>query len=863
MPDDQSILAEVDHDAENSRKGASGFGTPENPTWYDVYLVGLKTDDSKVFLDAWKSPVDPDSVTEDQIRQRVARIDDYYRSNTRGAVRVRLARWVPFAPFSVIDPCRTGFSSLMPEAQRRAGVNPSGTVVVIPVTTNPCSPYSGFANGAYRAYVFGHPNVTTIGHEFGHSHLDLQHSVGSECGFADILSACPGYREHGFGDYYDSSIMGAGRAGDALHPLLPPGLANLGLLSPSNTVTLRRPPETPINIEISDLPLSDAVSVIRLGPEPRPFYISRSPSTNFDYPYSRSVVQVTQTPEAITSPIPIQGVTVINTAGENVSTGRVRCGDSGFCMQVVSQDADRAVIRVSKQVITQIPTPPVNLRTSITGEGWIKVEWDPPVGEPTVRGYDLHYKDTLDEFDELRTYHLDASRNSLVLTEGHGRYQFAVASDTDNGTSGITTWTEAIDNRTVPGPATVRVTPGALGRAGLRAECADNGGYDITELRYYYTDDPTKPLDQWASSATGQLEGLTPHRDYTVKAQCKNDAGWGPLGQTAIRLQDVPRQPAMTKWDVKYDSEGLSFHAGLLSPNPFGDPETGVQVTLSPGGASCQNTGMSGDWFAQSCTIAGLPPGQRYTARVVLTSAIGTSEPQYLPVATEALPVSPDNGLNMRVNVDSQHRATLTWDPWQVAYGNPSITYRVEMDDVTVCTTTRTQCALPATPPRNESYVLRVYASTLAGESGPTLYLYSYNPTGTSVDPPQQPPAGSPGTESPGGGSPGNGSGGSGGSGSGTGGASGAQLANQTLKKLPKKVRIGKRVTLPRASVQGMGIRWSTSTPKKCTVKTYRLVPRKQGVCRVVADAPATAGFRALRQVVIVKVRGHGKRGSS
>ena len=797
--------------------------TPENPVWYDFYIVGLKTDNSTVYLGPDLPSVQPESISESQIRARIDQVDEYFRANTKGAVRARLAQWIPFSPFALDDVC-SNLKAARQEAERRSGVTASENVVLIAATTSPC--YWAGGAGFQEILLWGYLDMQTIGHEFGHSHLWLDHESYTTCGLADALTACPDYVHQGFQAYWGSSIMSSNR--NRIDPLLPPDLDRLRLLTADNTVFMRDPPAEPVDIQIGALPLSNGRQVIELGPSASPFYVSMSASTNLDD--TDPVVQVTQIPGAFTTGGITGGLTIVSEAGKELSVGRTHCGDSGFCVQVLSQSSAGAVVRISKRQ-SELPAQPGNIRTSATPEGRIALEWDAPADIPQVRGYDIRYFKALEQYASIETVHVDGSEPSWVMPyAAYDIYEFRVASDTSNGRSAFSAAVTA-DNRTVPSVLNPQVRPGTLGQAYIDGAC-DPRGYDLAEKRFYYTDDPSQPLQQWSLSSSGSLSGLRPHRQYTVQGQCRNAAGWGALGQTTFSLPDVPRQPAMTQWDVSYGPAGLYFRADHSTRNPFGDPETGIKVSLNPGGASCENHdgyGGSGG-IPTACTVGGLPPGKAYTARIVLTSDIGESVPQFLQVATEALP---DQVGNLRVTVDSQGHAKLTWDAASVSYGSPRISYRVTMNGTDVCVTEATFCALPAMQ-SGESYLFSVHARSLAGESlgGSALYF----PRVSTVDPPPQSPPPN-GTNKP--------------------GSGGVALSpkSQTLNRLPKQIRVGTRLRLPKSTKQGGRVRWSSATRRTCRVKSFTLIPRRTGTCRVVGVAAASGDFGALQRTFTIKVR--------
>lgn len=799
-------------------RGSSTATNSLAPTWYDFYVVGLKTDSSDILLDPWK-PTAPGNVTVADVQAAVNKVDAYFSTNTEGAVRARLAKWVPYAAFSVQDPCYRGLASLMAEARTRAEAPSSPQAVVVAATTNGCSGILG-RGGGQNTWLFGSLQSQTLGHEFGHAHLSLGHLSWSDCSYVDALSPCTDYRTSSFADYWGSSIMGSSTK---LNPLLPTDLAKIGLLSEQNTVTLAEPPEQPVEITINDLPLSHSLHVIQLGQGAQASYISRSGSTHV---LSWPVVQVSQLPDGAL------GTTrsLINQMGADVPTGHPRCGTTGFCMRVLTQAAGQAKVRIWKRAAT-LPEPPRDVDLQIEDNGDVVLHWVAPEGGPSIEGYEVSIIGN-DWARTPRIIHVDGVETSYRVT-GPISASFRVATRTANGLSAFSPESAVVDTNPPAGPpgeASLHVSPGALGSATAWAECADNR-YPITERRFYYTEAPGRPLDQWSTS-TGAFTGLTPHREYTVKGQCRNQAGWGPLGQTTFTLQDVPRRPEMTKWDIEYGADGLRFNAGFASSNPYGDPETGVRVTLSPGGASCENTPYD---LPTSCTITGLPPGQQYTASVVLTSAIGHSPSQIISVATVSLPTTPPNPT---IALDAQQHAVLTWDPVQGLYGDPAVSYRVTVDDAEACTTTTTICQLPSMA-AGRSYAVRVYAKTLAGESTPAMIVYA--PTQTTTPPPRPnstastPGAGS-GSIRP---SPG----------------TNITPQAQSMKALPRQIRVHKRLNLHPSTRAGSAITWSTSTKKVCRVKTYRLKARKPGSCRLTAIAPAVSGYLPLRSKVVVKVR--------
>ncbi len=68
--------------------------------------------------------------------------------------------------------------------------------------------------------------------------------------------------------------------------------------------------------------------------------------------------------------------------------------------------------------------------------------------------------------------------------------------------------------------------------------------------------------------------------------------------------------------------------------------------------------------------------------------------------------------------------------------------------------------------------------------------------------------------------------------------------SRQTIKKPPTTAKKGRRVTVPRATVQGRPLKWRTSTKKVCSAKKNVVLGKKKGNCRLVGSAPASALLR-------------------
>jgi hypothetical protein len=77
----------------------------------------------------------------------------------------------------------------------------------------------------------------------------------------------------------------------------------------------------------------------------------------------------------------------------------------------------------------------------------------------------------------------------------------------------------------------------------------------------------------------------------------------------------------------------------------------------------------------------------------------------------------------------------------------------------------------------------------------------------------------------------------------------------QTVKRPPAKLKKGKRARLAATSNAGQRVAWRSTTKKRCAVTKGRLVAKKKGVCRLSAKAPAVAGFEALSQRFVVRIR--------
>ncbi|MEZ5184967.1 MAG: hypothetical protein R2720_04410 [Candidatus Nanopelagicales bacterium] len=78
---------------------------------------------------------------------------------------------------------------------------------------------------------------------------------------------------------------------------------------------------------------------------------------------------------------------------------------------------------------------------------------------------------------------------------------------------------------------------------------------------------------------------------------------------------------------------------------------------------------------------------------------------------------------------------------------------------------------------------------------------------------------------------------------------------------MPKKVKRGKTVRLPRSTVQGSPLAWATTSKKVCTVmrakgrKRAKVEGKKRGRCALAASAPALDGYTSYSKRFKVRVR--------
>jgi len=83
----------------------------------------------------------------------------------------------------------------------------------------------------------------------------------------------------------------------------------------------------------------------------------------------------------------------------------------------------------------------------------------------------------------------------------------------------------------------------------------------------------------------------------------------------------------------------------------------------------------------------------------------------------------------------------------------------------------------------------------------------------------------------------------------------GITKADQTIASLAKKLKVAKSLALPKVTVQGSALVWTSKTAKICTVSKGKIVAKKtKGACSLLAVAPELEGFKALSKVVKITI---------
>ncbi|MFN8126492.1 MAG: M66 family metalloprotease [Candidatus Nanopelagicales bacterium] len=225
-----------------------------DPTWHDLHIVGIDASGGS----------DDTGVTAQDVADWVAEIDAYFSRSTRGAVRFRLAEWVPFGSEKAsVDGCR--FSDVWPAAVAEVGDIPVGDTV-IGLSDGSCGGVVGegwIGNPGAAIYDYHHSDAWA--HELGHN-LGLGHSGSVDCP-GDVISVCADpAAELSFFPYGSDDIMGWATASpaDARPSLNPEHLAALDLLPGDEEVTLTDKPADPLTVVLHDVDAASGVRSLRL-----------------------------------------------------------------------------------------------------------------------------------------------------------------------------------------------------------------------------------------------------------------------------------------------------------------------------------------------------------------------------------------------------------------------------------------------------------------------------------------------------------------------------------------------------------------------------------------------------------------------
>lgn len=77
----------------------------------------------------------------------------------------------------------------------------------------------------------------------------------------------------------------------------------------------------------------------------------------------------------------------------------------------------------------------------------------------------------------------------------------------------------------------------------------------------------------------------------------------------------------------------------------------------------------------------------------------------------------------------------------------------------------------------------------------------------------------------------------------------------QTVKRHPSRIGVGRTKALPKRSVAGVKVRWTSLTPRKCVVRKGKLIGRDSGKCKVRAIAKPRGTWLRYEKTTVVRVR--------
>ncbi|XP_071397592.1 integrin beta-4 [Centroberyx affinis] len=265
---------------------------------------------------------------------------------------------------------------------------------------------------------------------------------------------------------------------------------------------------------------------------------------------------------------------------------------------------------------------PANTKATATGPRNIRLNWDPPSGNPM--GYKVKYWIYGDPEKDAQVVDVKTPQAELTNLYPYCDYEMRVCAYNAVG--------DGYDSDIIP-CQTLEDVPGEPGRLAFNvisptvtqlswAEPAETNG-NITAYEVIYTpiDDDMKPVGAAKKVKIDNpkkrmllIENLQSAQTYQYKVRAKNSVGWGPFRDATINLASQPARPlsipiipdipivdaeAGDEYDsyLMYSSEVLKSPAGSKTPSVSGDDHImngkWDQNFLFPGGSASRNLSTS------------------------------------------------------------------------------------------------------------------------------------------------------------------------------------------------------------------------------------------------------------------------------
>ena len=319
---------------------------------------------------------------------------------------------------------------------------------------------------------------------------------------------------------------------------------------------------------------------------------------------------------------------------------------NGNWTQQVSAYVDSNPQTAPDLVLLDAPTPPVNIRASVTGTS-VRVRWDAP-GDDGGTGVTA-YTVTSSASSPPSSGCTATGSETTCLVGGlttNRDYAFTVRAENAVGLSARSTDSNTVTVLDPPPSPPLNVT---AVRGDQQATVSWTAAWDATTVTTYTvrSEPGGRTCQTSGSQRTCQVTGLTNGQAYrfTVVAtstggdSTPSTSGW----VTPVGAPTSPRDLAVTAGNAQVTATWSA------PASNGGSPLSGYVATASPGGQQCATpaTGLS-------CTITGLTNGTSYTVSVTaannagLTSPAASSKP-VIPSATDPVPTPEPQALKVRV----------------------------------------------------------------------------------------------------------------------------------------------------------------------------------------------------------------------